>query len=217
MRRLLVAAAVSLASASEPFSWADAQNAMHACTNGSRPLVDKYAYLSTRHPLGNALSGWMHVFLYALAWSVGSLLETEDRFKFDEFLRSQDNKKNMPNVKEGETIYEYMVDEKSTWQLWRPPAWTYPEGDKLDFSNLLVPTMDSTRALYISNMMLNLKKPVMLVGNSGSAKTVVFNKLLADLDEDLWLYCPIAYNSFTISFDVQGMLEAPLSYGSLSP
>ena len=33
MRRLLVAAAVSLASASEPFSWADAQNAMHACTN----------------------------------------------------------------------------------------------------------------------------------------------------------------------------------------
>ena len=58
MRRLLVAAAVSLTAASEPFSWADAQDAMHACTNGSRPLVDKYAYLSTRHPLGNALSGW---------------------------------------------------------------------------------------------------------------------------------------------------------------
>ena len=71
MRRLLVAAAVSLASANEPFSWADAQNAMHAGTNGSRPLVDKYAYLSTRHPLGNALSGWMHVFLYALASGPG--------------------------------------------------------------------------------------------------------------------------------------------------
>ena len=55
MRRLLVAAAATLASASQPFSWADAQNAMHACTNWSRPLVDKYAYLSTRHPLGNAL------------------------------------------------------------------------------------------------------------------------------------------------------------------
>ena len=67
MRRLLVAAAVSLASASQPFSWADAQAAMHDCTNGSKPLVDKYAYLSTRHALGNALSGWMHVFLYALA------------------------------------------------------------------------------------------------------------------------------------------------------
>ena len=56
MRRLLVAAAVSLTAANQPFSWADAQDAMHACTNGSRPIVDKYAYLSTRHPLGNALS-----------------------------------------------------------------------------------------------------------------------------------------------------------------
>ena len=44
MRRLLVAAAATLASASQPFSWADAQNAMHSCTNGSKPLVDKYAY-----------------------------------------------------------------------------------------------------------------------------------------------------------------------------
>ena len=67
LRGLVAAASASAASASEPFSWADAQNAMHSCTNASRPLVDKYAYLSTRHPLGNALSGWMHVFLYALA------------------------------------------------------------------------------------------------------------------------------------------------------
>ena len=58
LRGLLVAAAATLASASQPFSWADAQASMHACTNESRPLVDKYAYLSTRHPLGNALSGW---------------------------------------------------------------------------------------------------------------------------------------------------------------
>ena len=57
LRGLVAAASAIAASASEPFSWADAQNSMHACTNGSRPLVDKYAYLSTRHPLGNALGG----------------------------------------------------------------------------------------------------------------------------------------------------------------
>ena len=58
LRGLLVAAAATLASASQPFSWADAQASMHACTNASRPLVDKYAYLSTRHAVGNALNGW---------------------------------------------------------------------------------------------------------------------------------------------------------------
>ena len=55
LRGLLVAAAATLASASQPFSWADAQASMHACTNESRPLVDKYAYLSTRHALGRRL------------------------------------------------------------------------------------------------------------------------------------------------------------------
>ena len=33
--------------------------------------------------------------------------------------------------------------------------------------------MDTTRIGYIANMMLKLKKPVMLVGNAGSAKTVL--------------------------------------------
>ena len=75
LRGLLVAAAATLASASQPFSWADAQASMHACTNESRPLVDKYAYLSTRHAVGNALNGWMHVFMYALA-SRGRAAET---------------------------------------------------------------------------------------------------------------------------------------------
>ena len=51
---------------------------------------------------------------------------------------------------------------------------------------------------------------VMLVGPSGSAKTVVLNTLLRSLDEDVWMYVPIAYNSFTISYDTQAMLEAPL-------
>lgn len=35
------------------------------------------------------------------------------------------------------------------WEQWRPPTWTYPQSEKLDFSNLLVPTMDSTRALFL--------------------------------------------------------------------
>ena len=78
------------------------------------------------------------------------------------------------------------------------------------YANIFVPTMDSTRILFLSNMMLNLRKPVMLTGGSGSAKTVVLNTLLKGMDEDAWMYCPIAYNSFTLSVDTQGMLEAPL-------
>merc|ERR1719478_1669097 len=58
--------------------------------------------------------------------------------------------------------------------------------------------------------MLDLRKPVMLVGPSGSAKTVVLNTLLNGLDDEKWMFVPIAYNSFTISYDTQPVLEAPL-------
>ena len=57
-------------------------------------------------------------------------------------------------------------------QLWRPPKWIYPAGqEKLDFSNLLVPTMDSTRACYNCTHMHKQKKAVCMVGGEGTAKT----------------------------------------------
>jgi len=63
--------------------------------------------------------------------------------------------------------------------------------------------MDTTRIGYIANMMLRLKKPVMLVGNAGSAKTVLLGGLLKDLDEDAWLFYNINFNSMTEAVDTQ--------------
>ena len=51
------------------FTWATAQRTMHRCMNGTTPDIrrDRYAYWRSTSALGNALNGWMHVFLYALA------------------------------------------------------------------------------------------------------------------------------------------------------
>jgi hypothetical protein len=52
-------------------------------------------------------------------WSVGALLELEDRAKMEEFLLSHESKLDLPKFKEGETIFEYMVNESgkliSSW------------------------------------------------------------------------------------------------------
>ena len=113
------------------------------------------------------------VFVYCLCWSVGALLEADDRMKFDTWLRGQDSTKRiMPRVQEGETVYEYYVDSRTgEWQPWKPPRWTYPGGDKLDFSNLLVPTMDSTRAQHVIRTVHRQRGPVLVVGAEGTAKT----------------------------------------------
>ena len=36
--------------------------------------------------------------------------------ELDAFLREQDTAGNMPKCKEGETIYEYMVNDKAAWE-----------------------------------------------------------------------------------------------------
>ena len=59
-------------------------------------------------------------------------------------------------------------------------------------------------------MLLQLKKPVMLVGNAGSAKTVIISSLIAELDEEAWMSYTINFNSLTTASDLQFMLEQPL-------
>ena len=51
--------------------------------------------------------------------------------------------------------------------------WKYPlQGDNLDFSNLLIPTLDSTRSEYILRHLHSKKYPTLMIGEGGTAKTV---------------------------------------------
>jgi hypothetical protein len=116
--------------------------------------------------------------------SVGGLLEADGRYKFDAYLRTLDKSHMMPKVQAGETIYEYFVSASTgDWALWRPPKWEYPHGvEKIDFSNLLVPTMDSTRACYNMTHMHKQKKAICMVGGEGTAKTSTALMFFRSLD-----------------------------------
>lgn len=65
---------------------------------------------------------------------------------------------------------------------WRPPLWEYPSTEVLDFSNLLVPTMDSTRALFLLRMLHKQRKAVLMVGAEGTAKTSTALMFFSELD-----------------------------------
>ena len=44
-------------------------------------------------------------------WSLGALLELEDRAKMEEFTMAHPSGLDLPPIKEGETIFEYVVDD----------------------------------------------------------------------------------------------------------
>jgi dynein heavy chain len=152
------------------------------------------------------------VFIYCLCWSLGGLLEFEDRVKFDKYIRQWDENSLVPEVNEGETVFEYFVNQESfEWEIWKPPAWSYPEGDKLDFSNLLVPTMDSTRALFLMQTIHRQKLSLLMVGSSGTAKTSTAFMYFNTLDPESMLIKKLNFSSATtpalFQFTVEGELD----------
>jgi dynein heavy chain len=150
-------------------------------------------------------------FLYCLCWSIAALLEAEGRFKFDLWLRDNDSFKNMPSVDEGETIFEYFVDPTTCmWKRWTAPKWEYPRAAKLDFSNLIVPTVDSTRALHVVKKIHKQREPVLIIGAEGTAKTTVQLMFLRTQDPQQMLTKCVNFSSATTPGMAQYSIEAEL-------
>jgi dynein heavy chain, axonemal len=148
--------------------------------------------------------------VFCATWTVGSMLEPEDRSKFDAYLRKI-SPEACPRCDPGETVYEWVVDDRTLeWTKWKPPVWVYPNQEKLDFSNLLVPTMDSTRALFLLDSLHAYKKPVLLLGGSGTAKTSTALMFFAGFDPSKRLLKRINFSSATLSGMFQESVEAEL-------
>lgn len=49
------------------------------------------------------------LFVFGLMWSLGALLELEDRDKMEAFFREHSSNIDLPCTMEGETMFEYMV------------------------------------------------------------------------------------------------------------
>ena len=119
------------------------------------------------------------LFIFAMTWGVGGLLEGDDRKKWDVYMRERAGENVdalFPTVeKEEDTIYDYWVDETSgEWIRWKADSWEYPHvphGQKLNYATLLVPTADSTRSLYIIKQNQVNSGPVLITGSQGTAKT----------------------------------------------
>lgn len=170
-------------------------------------------YLSNHSSFEDAIIE--RLFLYSLVWSVGGILAESDRAKFGEYLRDVSGEEGMvPDMREeGDTIYEYFVDTESLdWDKWAPlQDWEYPHnGLRLNFSNLLVPTMDSTRAIFILQKMAACGVPVLMVGDVGTAKTSTATMFLNGLDQEEVLVKQINFSSVTTPRLIQTTIESEL-------
>uniref|UniRef100_A0A8C2JKF3 Dynein heavy chain 10, axonemal-like n=1 Tax=Cyprinus carpio TaxID=7962 RepID=A0A8C2JKF3_CYPCA len=74
--------------------------------------------------------------------------------------------------------------------------------------SLSVPTVDTTRANWLLEQMVKVKRPVVLVGESGTSKTATIQNFLSNLNTDTTIMMMINFSSRTTSMDLQRTLEA---------
>ncbi|KAH9599603.1 Dynein heavy chain [Trypanosoma melophagium] len=126
----------------------------------------------------------LQIYWFSIAWAFGGMLESKDRVKFDAFVRQ--HYEDLPPSSEG-TIFDFSLNCKSgQWENWTSflDKWKYPGDDRLDFATLFIPTADSVRLHFLTNCNFMQKRPTMLIGVSGTAKTVTMEKLLLKIKSD---------------------------------
>ncbi|EPY19341.1 dynein heavy chain [Strigomonas culicis] len=133
------------------------------------------------------------LFFFSLVWSVGATCDDASRVLFSDKLvamaQTHDHMMYLPVLEENTSsnLYDYCYQynavpeeeqEPASWVHWRElrPAFEIPRGTKFD--NIIVPTVDNTRQLYVLRHLLNEKVNVAAVGPTGTGKSVQVSKLV---------------------------------------
>lgn len=131
-------------------------------------------------------------------WSLGALLELEDRAKMEAFLQDRDRiVLDLPAVHPGDTIFEYLVDEDGGWQHWssRVQQYVYPTDDTPEYASILVPNVDNVRTTFLINTIAKQEKAVLLIGEQGTAKTVMIKGYATRYDAEKHLFKAFNFSS----------------------
>jgi len=129
------------------------------------------------------------LFFMALIWAVGGTTDEAGRAKFDKVLRELIKEKGTKvGLPPTGSVYDYTyVTATNTWSAWTSIIDPYEIPAKTDFQQefpaLIVPTSASVCYTFLLDTLLKGKKHTLIVGATGTAKSVVISqKLTRGLD-----------------------------------
>ncbi len=149
-------------------------------------------------------------YVFALMWSVGALLELNDRKKFEEFLVQNNRGLDLPKIKGDETIFEYVVAENGEWEHWnnRVVDYVYPTDSIPEYSSILVPNVDNVRTDFLIDTISRQEKSVLLIGEQGTAKTVIIKGYYSRFDPETYLFKSFNFSSASTPLMFQRTIES---------
>ena len=175
------------------------------------------------------------VFFFSIVWSVGASMGSDGRTAFDSLLKeiisgplSEETSKafrllekvDAPSrpcrcpIPEEETLYEYrfIKEDMGRWEAWEEQIKNPdPIGKELAFNEIIVPTIDTVRYMYLMDVLVSHAKPALFVGPTGTGKSVyITDFLLNRLPKDVYKPVIINFSAQTTANQTQDIVMAKL-------
>lgn len=124
-----------------------------------------------------------NLFLFCLIWSVCNTLKQEGKRQMNALVQKLLRQCSLDifrlEVQEDFTIYDYCYDiQKNSWGQWRTTQSEFSIDPKLNFIEIIVPTDEFIRNVFIIKLLLVNGKNVLQIGPTGTGKSINCTQLL---------------------------------------
>ncbi|XP_037937177.1 dynein heavy chain 6, axonemal [Teleopsis dalmanni] len=150
------------------------------------------------------------MFAWGALWSVACNFKDAEKRNFEKSVREVMGKEpfmKFPNS----SLWDYRVNvEREEWENWSHliEEFAYDPNDK--YFDMQVPTIDTTKFGYVSELLFLRRFPVMYTGDTGFGKTVLAAKTLKKLSTGKIVPAFINFSAQTTSSRTQEMIEGSL-------
>ncbi|KAM6897413.1 dynein axonemal heavy chain 9-like [Xenentodon cancila] len=151
-------------------------------------------------------------FVFAALWAFGGALFQDQlvdyRVEFSKWWVAQFKSIKFPS--QG-TVFDYYIDvESKKFEPWSKMVPKFQMDPDMPLQACLVHTTETIRVRYFMDRLLEHRRPVMLVGNAGTGKSVLVGDKLGSLDAEKYMVKNVPFNYYTTSAMLQAVLEKPL-------
>jgi dynein heavy chain len=154
-------------------------------------------------------------YVFAIMWSLGSVLELDDRERLQEYILGHPSKPVGPTLKGAkDSMFDYLVDiNTGKWEHWNTKVeeFHYPRDPEIPlptYEDILVPNMDNVRTEFLIDIVANQNKGVLLIGEAGTAKTVIVKGYCHRYDPEEHLFKSFNFSSTSTPNGFQRTIES---------
>ncbi|XP_077869744.1 dynein beta chain, ciliary-like [Saccoglossus kowalevskii] len=150
-------------------------------------------------------------FVFACVWAFGGAMFQDQlvdyRVEFSKWWVTEFKTIKFPSAG---TVFDYYIDaETHKFVSWAELVPNFELDPEMPLQAVLVHTSETIRLKYFMDLLMEMGRPCMLVGNAGLGKSVLVGDKLGNLSDD-YMVANVPFNYYTTSAMLQGVLEKPL-------